>query len=409
MNAARRLVSNSLLLMLLVAVGWTAAAAEDVAEEGTAPAGAEAAADPAAAPEETAAAADARPAGERFAEVFGKWKELLLELRTIRELYPQSAAEDQPQMREQYIELLGEGEQLLVELFQVTEEAYLEAPNEDAEIMEFLKGLAENLVNSEQYEEGYRVCRMLIENGHPEPSLLNLGGFAAFAIGEHDSALEWLGRAQERRAFQELGKESLDHLVQIFLANPEPVLEAWEREQEIRRREAEADDLPRVRLTTVRGPIVVELFENEAPNTVANFINLVEDGFYDGLAFHRVLPGFMAQGGCPDGTGGGGPGWQIACECVRPDHRLHFRGTLSMAHAGQDTGGSQFFLTFTPTPFLNGRHTAFGRVVEGMEVLALLTRIDPDDPNHIHEPDRIIEATVIRKRDHDYTVEKIDR
>ncbi|NLX94993.1 MAG: peptidylprolyl isomerase [Rhodopirellula sp.] len=163
--------------------------------------------------------------------------------------------------------------------------------------------------------------------------------------------------------------------------------------------------MPRVLLKTSKGDIVVELFENEAPNAVANFISLVEKGFYNGLTFHRVLPAFMAQGGCPIGNGSGGPGYQIPCECYQPNHRLHFRGTLSMAHAGRDTGGSQFFLTFVPTTHLDGKHTAFGRVIEGMGVLGEIQRHDPEDPNS-PDPDKILEAKVVRKREHQYEVKK---
>ena len=182
--------------------------------------------------------------------------------------------------------------------------------------------------------------------------------------------------------------------------------EAWAKEKAIRDTEAKADDLPRVLLKTNKGDIVIELFENQAPNSVANFISLVKKGFYNGLSFHRVLPGFMAQGGDPKGDGTGGPGYSIACECGRPDHRLHFRGTLSMAHRGRDTGGSQFFLTFVPTPHLDGKHTAFGRVIDGMDVLTKLQRRDPGDPE-APRADKIIEAKVLRQRGHQYVPQKM--
>jgi cyclophilin family peptidyl-prolyl cis-trans isomerase len=182
---------------------------------------------------------------------------------------------------------------------------------------------------------------------------------------------------------------------------------AWEAEKVIREKEAKANDLPRVKLETTKGPIVIELFENEAPGAVGNFVSLVEKKFYDGLTFHRVLPGFMAQGGDPDGTGSGGPGYHIFCECEKPEARLHFRGTLSMAHAGKDTGGSQFFLTFRPTTHLNRRHTAFGRVIEGMDVLAKLQRRDPQALNP-PPPDKIVKAEIVRKRDHAYKPSKVE-
>ena len=101
---------------------------------------------------------------------------------------------------------------------------------------------------------------------------------------------------------------------------------------------------------------------------VANFISLVERGFYKDLTFHRVVAEFVAQGGDPAGDGTGGPGYHIACECYKPNHRQHFRGSLSMAHAGRNTGGSQFFLAIAPLPQLDGKHTVFGRVVAGRDV-----------------------------------------
>jgi peptidyl-prolyl cis-trans isomerase B (cyclophilin B) len=114
------------------------------------------------------------------------------------------------------------------------------------------------------------------------------------------------------------------------------------------------------------GQVKIELFEKEAPGTVANFEKLIKEGFYNGLNFHRVIPGFVAQGGCPEGRGTGGPGYSIKCETAGNPHK-HERGALSMAHAGKDTGGSQFFIVFEPQPHLNGVHTVFGKVVEGME------------------------------------------
>ncbi|MFD1738805.1 peptidylprolyl isomerase [Bacillus salitolerans] len=114
------------------------------------------------------------------------------------------------------------------------------------------------------------------------------------------------------------------------------------------------------------GQVKIELFPNEAPGTVENFEKLIKEGFYNGLNFHRVIPGFVAQGGCPHGTGTGGPGYTIKCETEGNPHK-HERGSLSMAHAGKDTGGSQFFIVFEQQPHLNGVHTVFGKVVEGME------------------------------------------
>jgi len=117
------------------------------------------------------------------------------------------------------------------------------------------------------------------------------------------------------------------------------------------------------KVTAENGVIWLKLFVDEVPNTVSNFATLANDGFYNGINFHRVIPGFMAQGGCPNGTGTGGPEWAIECE-TGAEKQVHNRGSLSMAHAGKNTGGSQFFICFVPTPHLDGGHTVFGGIEE---------------------------------------------
>lgn len=121
-------------------------------------------------------------------------------------------------------------------------------------------------------------------------------------------------------------------------------------------------------IETDRGTIEIELYEKDAPGTVANFEKLAKKGYYDGLSFHRVVPNFVIQGGCPKGTGTGGPGWTIKCETAN-NPRKHGKGSLSMAHAGKDTGGSQFFITHRATPHLDGVHTVFGQVTKGQDVV----------------------------------------
>lgn len=114
--------------------------------------------------------------------------------------------------------------------------------------------------------------------------------------------------------------------------------------------------------------VVIEFFPNEAPITVENFEKLANEGYYNGLTFHRVISGFVAQGGCPHGNGMGGPGYTIKCETEGNPHK-HQKGALSMAHAGKDTGGSQFFIVLEPQPHLDGVHTVFGQVIEGMDAV----------------------------------------
>ena len=133
----------------------------------------------------------------------------------------------------------------------------------------------------------------------------------------------------------------------------------------------------KIKFTTNKGVFVAEMFEDKAPLTTKNFIELVEKGFYDGIIFHRVIDGFMIQGGDPTGTGMGGPGYKIKDEFGEGlEH--DDEGILSMANAGPNTGGSQFFITLAPTPWLNGHHAIFGKVVEGMDVVRLIGVVPTD-------------------------------
>lgn len=130
-------------------------------------------------------------------------------------------------------------------------------------------------------------------------------------------------------------------------------------------------------IKTAKGDMVVEFYDADAPNTVANFRKLAKEGFYNGLTFHRVIPNFVIQGGCPKGTGSGGPGYQIKCETSGGNQR-HDRGVLSMAHAGPNTGGSQFFVCHSRenTAHLDRKHTCFGKVVQGLEVIDAIRQGD---------------------------------
>ena len=194
----------------------------------------------------------------------------------------------------------------------------------------------------------------------------------------------------------------MTHLKQYAVALSVLALVATSAPQLLAADKDEKKKLPQIELKTSKGTVVIELYEDEAPNTVANFVSLVEAKFYDGLTFHRVIDRFMAQGGCPEGTGRGGPGYKIACECYRKDHRKHERGVISMAHAGRDTGGSQFFIHLVKTPHLDGKHTVFGRVIKGMDAIDKLNR-----PGGGVKPDKILKATVLRKRDHKYEPVKV--
>ena len=329
---------------------------------------------------------DAKATAAEFDKVFAEFKQVLGKLRSLQSRYQLASDKERPAVEAEFEALVAQGNQIAPRLLAAGKAAYLAAPNAKPEVTQFLlTDLAEEDKN-DNYSVAFELAKMLINGGCKVKGLYNHAGVAAFGNDEFDLAKEWLTEAARDKSLSKVGSEDLKVV--------DEYQKLWAEEQKIRQAEAQADDLPRVRLTTTKGDIVVELFENEAPIATANFISLVEKHFYDETPFHRVLSGFMAQGGDPKGTGTGGPGYTIACECYQENHRSHFAGSLSMAHAGRDTGGSQFFLTFRPTPHLNGKHTVFGRVIEGKDVLAKLERVEPDHPGPT--PDKIIEATVLR-------------
>jgi cyclophilin family peptidyl-prolyl cis-trans isomerase len=260
---------------------------------------------------------------------------------------------------------------------------------------------AEQLKQRNQYHRALETLREIELDPTEHPRAYLLMAECLFAEHRFEEALATIRQIPE---FALLNDRILTRQVEDKQLLIQEYIRFWEEEQELRDAEASVDDLPRVQLNTERGVIILELFENEAPNTVANFITLVEDGYYDGTRFHRVINNFMAQGGDPntkddvDGIHGqGGPGYRIADEHTRPDHRKHFSGSLSMANTGaRHTGGSQFFLTHEPTAHLNGRHTVFGRVLEGLDVVRTIERND-----------LLESAVVLRKRDHEYDVQKL--
>ena len=146
-------------------------------------------------------------------------------------------------------------------------------------------------------------------------------------------------------------------------------------------------------LHTTAGPVTVELFDDDAPKTVENFRKLAADGFYDGLIFHRVIPDFMIQGGCPEGTGTGGPGYMFEDEFN--EHKI-VRGALAMANAGPDTNGSQFFfVTAQEAPWLDGKHTVFGQVTDGMDAVSSIEATETDPRDKPVEP-QVIERVELR-------------
>ena len=319
-----------------------------------------------------------------------KLKKLVGELTVLQAEYQQPDA-DKTAIENRFNATRNEARTAALALEETAAAAVLSNP-ENAEACAVVRDVLKSAMQADDPRTTVSLTTTLSEAGKADEEILLTGATAAIITSELELAEKFLSAA-------EVAGVNSDKIIGLKKAieSERPKVQG---EMAIRATEENEDDLPRVKIETTKGTIVVELFENEAPNTVANFVSLVESHFYDGTPFHRVIPGFMAQGGDPTGTGTSGPGYTIACECDLPGARKHFLGSLSMAHAGKNTGGSQFFLTFAPTEHLDGRHTVFGRVIEGFEILPKITRTE--GPQARPSKDKILKAEIIRKRDHEY-------
>jgi cyclophilin family peptidyl-prolyl cis-trans isomerase len=392
--------------------------------------------------EPTNAAAQAKTA---FDKKFDEYKSAIREIEKLNVDFQSADEAGRKKINEQLAGQVAHAQSLVNAMVEAAVAAYRLAPNSDPKVTDLLIAVARYdtigrpvgpgqsspqnpgdayhpIDGGDRFEKALPIIKLLIDNGADHKELYAWGFLCAFATNDYELAAQYLEKAKETKAFDAIAASAsktdredpqaglmqvVMQLTSSFADTLDEYRGLWTKEAEVRATEAKADDLPRVKLTTTKGEITIELFENEAPQSVANFLTLVKQGFYNGSPFHRVLPMFMAQGGAKDDDGQGGPGYTIRCECYRPGYRRHFRGTLSMAHAGRDTGNSQFFLTFVPTPHLNGRHTAFGRVIEGMDVLADLQRRSPQHERNPPAADRILKAEVVRDRGHEYTFEKL--
>ena len=337
---------------------------------------------------------DAAAAKAEFDTAGRELKELVSDMTVLQAQYHQPKADRdaiEARFKEASTKAVAASER-----FEAAALALAVADPSNAEAKQVTGEAIKGAVRADAPEVALEKASKLQEAGVADGDTCLVAATAAIIASQLDAATDWLEQAKAKGA----RKDRVGELEQAIERDRLKV----DEEMAKRKADAEADDRPRVKLSTSAGDLVVELFEDEAPNTVANFVSLVEKGYYDGTPFHRVIGGFMAQGGDPTGTGHGGPGYTIACEVDAPEARKHFRGTLSMAHAGRDSGGSQFFLTFRPTDHLDGKHTVFGRVIEGFDVLSKLMRTTDDQGRPVLgvQPDRIVKAEMLRKRDHPY-------
>jgi cyclophilin family peptidyl-prolyl cis-trans isomerase len=383
---------------------------------------------PAAAPpaqQPTAAPGQAPPqaaaAKQTFDGLVEKWTNLIGEIKKAEQARAAAQGDDHAKLDAQVANQRKEADDLLAKItdaglavYRADAKAYPEINNTLLYIAQYhLAGNAQG-DGGDQYEKALPLIKSLIDAGAAQqwPELWVWGAVAAYATNDFATAKDYFTKANDAGVLDgPKGDTPADPRIwetaQQFHAGLDRAAAGWEKEKAIRAAEEKANDLPRVKFTTTRGDIVLELFENEAPQAVGNFLELVKKGYYNGVVFHRVLPAFMAQGGDPQGTGQGGPGYTIRDEVDNPNYRHHFRGSLSMAKTqAPNSGGSQFFLCYVPTSFLDGKHTVFGRIIEGMDVAAGLKRVDPDSPNR-STPDRIVKAEVLRDRGHEYKFEKL--
>ncbi|MGD9127424.1 MAG: peptidylprolyl isomerase, partial [Planctomycetia bacterium] len=223
-----------------------------------------------------------------FQKKFEQWKKILTQLQSMRSEYVAADEDKQKELKAKYDKLVEEATALQPQLTKSAEKAYVENPKADPQIEQFLKAFCVDSFMVEDFEECYRVAKLLLDQGVDDEAVNLTGGAAAFCTNHLDEAEKLLKKATEdgtKPIRTAPNKQYLDITLNQFLASPSTFKKAWAKEKEIRDKEAKADDLPRVLLKTSAGDIVIELFENEAPNTVANFVSLVEKGFYDGLTF----------------------------------------------------------------------------------------------------------------------------
>lgn len=394
-----------LLVLLLFSTWMTARAADKPAAPSDAAKSEAAKPSTATQPEKTTAEADDNL---DFKQLLERWHNALADFAQVQANLRLTVPAQRETLAQQFSIAALRADALAQKLQTVAEKDYA-AGDKNSELGPFLFSIAVGDLRKDNYEEALRVAKLLIDHKYPDSDIYRVAATAAFATMQLDEAQKYLTALGDgKKVPDEPDLKLLEGVIEHYRS-------LWQQEEKLRKAETKADDLPKVKMQTSRGDIVVELFENEAPNTVANFISLVEKGFYDGTQFHRVLPGFMAQGGDPfskdpvknkELIGKGSPGYTIADEFASPNHRNHFRGTLSMAHSAQpNSAGSQFFICFAPVPNLDGAYTAFGRVIEGLDVLSHLQRIDPDKEREQSSgvtPDKIVKAEVLRKRSHPY-------
>lgn len=357
---------------------------------------------------------DSERAVAEFKKASDEWRDVLTEINAVTIRYQNATDSQLSELRQRHRELESQARLQFRDLFGQAVKITQQSPGVDGDVTDFLSRATQYRFNRDNYEmtgEAAEALMQVLEQGRGLPEI---AGVSYWATNQHERARPFLEQA--------VGMGLLDEKSRGVLESLERLEQAWKVEQEKLEAEAKANDLPRVSFQTTRGEIVVELFENEAPNTVANFIRLVEEGTYRNIPFYQVLAGRVALAGdvrVDPAT----MGFVIADENKTPDARAAFRGYLAMTKLPTppesvelktypNSASSHFFMTYRPIMGTNAEHTIFGRIIEGIEHFTALTRVDPSkekkEGEEEEKPDYILEAEVIRKRPHDYEPNRID-
>ena len=310
------------------------------------------------------------------------------------------------EMRENWLKFLEQSSKALIEYRERAVDLYESDPKKYSSVGLMLREMLTVDGELDRFDHWSRGARVLLDaKDHVDNSVLLYAGYVGFADCDFELARRAWGELANAGKLEPQEARMLDELPKIE--------ESWKRELELREQDKSKNN-PRVEILTTKGAIVVELFEDEAPESVASFIYLVENSYYTRKPFFLVKSHWLAQTGCEKGDGKGNAGFTINSEAENPNKRDHFRGSISMpvgvdpktGEVAYNSGGSQFYFSYVPLPIVDGRHTVFGRVVSGSEVLGMLKVINLTDEeqrkNHSLKPDTIIRAKVLTKRDHAY-------
>lgn len=348
-----------------------------------------------------------------FDQAAAKWRETVTEINVLTIQYQNADASEASALRRKHREQEVKARLQFRDLFEIALKIVQQSPESSDEATQFLLMATFYRFNNDKYELTGEAAEALIPVTKGGRGLPEIAGVSYWATNQYEKAMPFLEEA--------FGMGLLDEKNRAALPTVDLLKNAWEGERAKLAAEAAADDLPRVRLKTTRGDIVLELFENEAPNTVANFIRLVESGGYRNVPFYQVLSAQVALAGDTRVTPAN-LGFALPDENQSPEARRAFRGRIAMAKLPMPEGSefvtfpnsasSHFFITFRPIFNTSAEHTIFGRIVEGIEHFSALKRIDPNKEKKEGEPeempDYILEAEVVRKRDHAYEPNRIE-